>query len=138
MTDPNAYQIGGNHYRSKIQHWDVMAKLRANYFIGCTTKYIIRFEDKNGLEDIAKAIHFLNKADSVKMPGVASWRLWLHRNMIDDWLASSIAHSHFYEDIVITVNCTLIGDYQYALGAANELLYSYSAATNPTHRYTYQ
>lgn len=57
----NDTQVGGNHYQQPVQHWDVMAMLRANYFQGQVTKYLYRWRKKNGLEDLHKAMHFLEK-----------------------------------------------------------------------------
>ena len=59
----NDKQVGGTHYQSDgEQHWDRQWRLRGNgYFVGCITKYVERYEDKNGLEDLKKARHFLDK-----------------------------------------------------------------------------
>lgn len=62
----NDYQVGGNHYRkgdsNQEQHWDRMWRLFGRgYFIGCITKYVERYTDKNGLQDLDKAIHFAQK-----------------------------------------------------------------------------
>ena len=57
----NDRQIGGNHYRTEIQHWDWAAANELDYFQGCITKYVARHKKKNGLEDLLKAQHFLFK-----------------------------------------------------------------------------
>lgn len=62
--DPNAIQIGGQHYReanSSFQHWDLVAYYEMNYFIGNMTKYVCRWRKKNGLKDLEKAMHYLEK-----------------------------------------------------------------------------
>jgi len=60
-------QVGGDHYRNKaIQPW---AYMEANYpkeqFIGFLRgnihKYLDRYKDKNGVEDLQKAMHYLEK-----------------------------------------------------------------------------
>jgi len=63
MNKANDRQVAGTHYTKQgaIQHWDVMALLRADYFQGQVTKYISRWKDKNGTEDLRKAQHFLEK-----------------------------------------------------------------------------
>ena len=53
--------MGGNHYRTEIQHWDWAAANELDYFQGCITKYVARHKKKNGLEDLLKAQHFLFK-----------------------------------------------------------------------------
>lgn len=60
----NTRQVGGNHYRKAEgeQHWDRQWRLfGSGYFVGCITKYVERYRDKNGLEDLEKARHFLDK-----------------------------------------------------------------------------
>ncbi len=59
----NDKQIAGSHYskHGAIQHWDVVALFDLDYFQGQITKYLFRWKDKNGLEDLKKAQHFLEK-----------------------------------------------------------------------------
>jgi len=58
----NERQVGGDHYRTaEIQHWDYAAANKMDYFQGQITKYITRWKRKNGLEDLLKAKHFLEK-----------------------------------------------------------------------------
>jgi hypothetical protein len=61
--------VGGEHYQAKalacpecghkIQHWDIAWGLNWNCFMYALTKYLWR--DKNGLEDLYKARHCLDK-----------------------------------------------------------------------------
>jgi len=57
----NDRQVGGNHYASPIQHWDYVIANDLDYFQGAITKYVTRWKDKNGVEDLLKARHFLDK-----------------------------------------------------------------------------
>ena len=58
----NSVQYGGNHYKSKaIQPWDYVAANNLGYFEGSIIKYVSRWKDKNGIEDLHKARHFLDK-----------------------------------------------------------------------------
>ena len=60
----NDRQVSGNHYRkngSDIQHWDFVAAQNLDYFQGQITKYVTRWKDKNGIADLEKAKHFLEK-----------------------------------------------------------------------------
>jgi hypothetical protein len=62
-------QVGGDHYTKssglcphcgkEVQHWDVYAD--QPYLEGAATSYIGRWRDKGGLEDLRKAISFLEK-----------------------------------------------------------------------------
>ena len=63
----NLTQVGGDHYSSKnIQPWDAMASWMTpeqfeGYLRGNVIKYVARYPDKKGLEDLKKAQHYLVK-----------------------------------------------------------------------------
>lgn len=61
----NEYQIGGNHYVKDYQHWDMVCDTDMPYLIAVATKYIDRWRDKNGVEDLRKSVHYLAKADEL-------------------------------------------------------------------------
>lgn len=62
MTKANDTQVGGDHYKSKaIQPWDYVAANNIGYFEGCIIKYVSRWKDKGGVDDLRKARHFLDK-----------------------------------------------------------------------------
>lgn len=68
-------QIGGEHYKKygKLQPWTVVLAWNLGYLDGTALKYIARWKDKGGIEDIKKAIHFLQKlveveSDSTRTP----------------------------------------------------------------------
>lgn len=55
-------QIGGQHYKKcPIQPWDYVLANGLDYFQGSIVKYITRWRDKGGVEDLKKAKHFLDK-----------------------------------------------------------------------------
>ena len=59
----NDMQVGGGHYSTKggYQHWDWCADVRLGYFESAATKYLSRHWDKNGVEDVKKAYHYVLK-----------------------------------------------------------------------------
>lgn len=58
----NETQVGGSHYQSSTQHWDVVIKLYGpGYLIGNATKYVTRWRKKNGVQDLKKALHYVDK-----------------------------------------------------------------------------
>jgi len=59
----NDTQIGGDHYKKGgEEHWDRQWRLYGRgYFVGCITKYVERYQDKNGIQDLEKATHFIQK-----------------------------------------------------------------------------
>ena len=58
----NQRQVGADHYKNGgEEHWDRVFRLKLDYFQGQITKYVERCWDKNGIEDLEKAHHFLEK-----------------------------------------------------------------------------
>lgn len=61
MSNPNEKQVGGQHYKSAYQHWDFMLDVSMPYLPAQVIKYITRWKKKNGVQDLEKALHFLEK-----------------------------------------------------------------------------
>lgn len=62
MADPNAVQVGGTHYGlTALQHWDVVQLFKLDYFQGNISKYLFRWREKGGVQDLEKARHYLDK-----------------------------------------------------------------------------
>ncbi len=63
----NARQVGGDHYITlAVQPWDALKawltpEQYKGYMIGTTIVYLARQNGKGGIEDIAKAAHYLEK-----------------------------------------------------------------------------
>jgi hypothetical protein len=57
----NNSQVGGDHYRSGVQHWDYVVANGLDYFQAQIIKYVTRWRKKGGVEDLDKARHFLEK-----------------------------------------------------------------------------
>jgi hypothetical protein len=54
-------QVGGNHYKKyKIQPVEFIIKNNIGFVEGNIIKYVLRFKDKNGIEDLKKAQHYIN------------------------------------------------------------------------------
>lgn len=57
-----ARQVGGDHYASKaIQPWDYIIANQLGYLEGNIVKYVSRWRDKGGVQDLHKARHYLDK-----------------------------------------------------------------------------
>ena len=55
-------QVGGSHYKDKsIQPWDYIIANDLGYLEGNVVKYVSRWKNKNGVEDLKKAQHYLSK-----------------------------------------------------------------------------
>jgi len=58
----NNIQHGGTHYKDKsVQPWDYIAANGLGYFEGNVVKYVSRWREKGGVEDLRKARHYLDK-----------------------------------------------------------------------------
>ena len=63
----NANQVGGDHYRNKaIQPWDYITSNNLGYLEGCVIKYVSRYKEKGGIQDLQKAAHYLQKLMEVE------------------------------------------------------------------------
>ena len=67
MTDKNIFddafpqdkQVGGSHYRKmNIQPYEFISKNNLSFFQGCVVKYVCRYLNKSGIEDLEKIIHY--------------------------------------------------------------------------------
>lgn len=58
----NEIQVAGSHYQQKpIQPWDFIAANGLGFFEGNIVKYVTRWREKGGVEDLRKARHYLDK-----------------------------------------------------------------------------
>ena len=53
-------RVGGNHYKNlAIQPVEYITANNLSYLQGSVIKYVTRYKNKNGIEDLQKAIHFV-------------------------------------------------------------------------------
>ena len=64
----NDRQVGGTHYEGELQHWDIVYQAKLDYFQAQILRYIMRHKDKNKLQDLQKAQHFLEKYIELEYP----------------------------------------------------------------------
>jgi len=56
---PQDRQVGGNHYKDfRIQPYEFISKNNLSFFQGNVVKYVCRYKDKNGIQDLEKIIHY--------------------------------------------------------------------------------
>lgn len=61
MSNPLNIQIAGGHYKSmKIQPVEYAHANNLDFFQGSVVKYVTRFRNKNGKQDLEKAKHFID------------------------------------------------------------------------------
>ena len=64
----NEEQVGGRHYIEKpIQPWDYIIANKLGYLEGNIVKYVSRYKEKGGVEDLIKASHYLEKLIEVTL-----------------------------------------------------------------------
>ena len=62
MTSANQIQVAGTHYKNKAsQPWDYIVSNNIGYLEGNVIKYVSRWRDKGGVDDLKKAQHYLTK-----------------------------------------------------------------------------
>ena len=58
-TFPQDKQIGGSHYKDMvIQPFEFISKNELTFFQGNVIKYVCRYKQKNGIQDLEKVIHY--------------------------------------------------------------------------------
>lgn len=58
MTKASDVQVGGSHYKNMpVQPWHFCQRNKIPYGESCVIKYLCRHREKNGAEDLRKAIH---------------------------------------------------------------------------------
>lgn len=57
----NDHQVGGEHYAGDIQPWDAVIAWGLGFLDGNVVRYVARWRKKNGVEDLKKARHYLDK-----------------------------------------------------------------------------
>jgi hypothetical protein len=56
----NKKQVGGNHYlKYKIQPVEFIIKNNIGFVEGNIIKYVLRFKEKGGVQDLLKAKHYI-------------------------------------------------------------------------------
>lgn len=83
----NSRQIGGNHYKvGGEEHWDRAWRLRWDPFQYQITKYVERWKDKGGIDDLKKAQHFLEKYIELLTAGEPTEPIDFHHVKANGWL----------------------------------------------------
>ena len=67
MSQANSVQYGGDHYKHKsIEPWDYIEANGIGFLDGNAIKYLTRWKAKNGIEDLKKARHYIDKLIEVE------------------------------------------------------------------------
>jgi len=56
---PQDRQVGGKHYKTfRIQPYEFISKNNLSFFQGNVVKYVCRYLNKNGVQDLEKIIYY--------------------------------------------------------------------------------
>lgn len=76
-------QVGGSHYKNMpFQPVELFAKTRCTAFQSNIWKYISRYKDKNGAQDVRKCIHCAQLAIDLKCNGNLGYKKNRNRESI--------------------------------------------------------
>lgn len=89
-------QVGGDHYGKAYGHWDYCKDTHASYLEGNATKYLMRWRDKAGIQDLKKALSYVDKImvgseDAIMPPQIAHDNALLHRMLTENHVGDTEA-----------------------------------------------
>lgn len=92
-------QVGGDHYKADIQHWDVMEDADVAYLEATASKYIVRWRKKGGPQDLEKAATYLERALVEERPArrlvpADQLKALVAENKLDVWDAALLELIH--------------------------------------------
>jgi hypothetical protein len=99
----NDRQVGGTHYRSALQHWDLIERNGIGYLEAAATKYVTRWRSKGGVQDLEKAVHYVEKLIELFEEGVRT-----ARGTVDHVMLATYAEANKLNDAernIITILC---------------------------------
>ncbi len=85
MADnPLNTQVGGNHYKGyKIQPIEYAMANNLNYCQANAIKYVTRYRDKGGKEDLLKAIHNIELLIELEYPSEKPRQFWTDEEILE-------------------------------------------------------
>lgn len=107
-------QVGGSHYESlAIEPIELFVKYNVNWFQGEAIKYCSRFLNKNGKQDLLKAIQVCDLADKLGLSIRPLFPIELDMNFLNKYI------SQFeYKEILGDIIYHLVVDNNYLLAGA--------------------
>lgn len=94
-------QVGGNHYKNFLyQPLQLSVDMRLNFIQGNIVKYITRYKNKNGKQDLLKVIHYAHLGKELKPLNFAPLRnalevvnLYVSMNNLNVTIKNVVHHS---------------------------------------------
>ena len=70
MSESLKKQVDGTHYKTMgIQPWEIIEKNHLDYFEGAALKYLLRWRHKDGIIDLDKIIHYVERIKELALSG---------------------------------------------------------------------
>jgi hypothetical protein len=104
-------QVGGNHYQQEYQLWDFWCDTGISAMLGTPIKYLLRYHNKNGLEDLLKARSYIERLKECKNNSLLCKHLEItNLNQLVDKLITPYINTEKIDPLVlIIVEDLLIG-----------------------------
>ena len=99
MTDALKHQVGGTHYQKlAIQPAEIFDAAHIPAMPAIAIRYVVRWRDKGGLEDLQKARHCLQIQVELEQRRMAQWKAFLDQfpapeRDILDWIQCGMYHT---------------------------------------------
>ena len=107
-------QVGGSHYESlKIEPIELFVKYNVNWFQGEVIKYCSRFLNKNGKQDLLKAIQVCDLADSLGLSIRPLFPIDLDMAFLNKYISQVV-----YSEVLDVIIHYLLVDNNYLLAGA--------------------
>lgn len=116
-------QIGGSHYRNKgIQPIELIVALNLNFIEGNIVKYITRYKEKNGVQDIMKCVHYSQLAIELKC---IRHNIDIHNNY--ELILQYVKANDLCSVQTYVLNSCLQNDYEQVKLLCNEMIKNYNS-----------
>jgi hypothetical protein len=116
-------QIGGSHYRNKgIQPIELIVALNLNFIEGNIVKYITRYKEKNGVQDLMKCIHYSQLAIELKC---IRHNIDIHNNY--ELILQYVKANDLCSVQTYVLNSCLQNDYEQVKLLCNEMIKNYNS-----------
>jgi hypothetical protein len=117
-------QEGGDHYQVEYQHWDWVLEAEIGYLAGNATKYISRWRKKNGVQDLLKALSYIDKMIATRE--TSEWHYhpshWKIRVLTDLFIESAGLTEEEGDIIHLLAGPCPLESLEYARGRLDKLL----------------
>lgn len=116
-------QVGGAHYQSSFQHWDLAAEARMGWLEYQITRYVGRHHRKAGLQDLEKALSFADKGIALSSYGaIQPQHLFPVKERVDEYCAANGIRPHERNITLAMLRWRGLNDLMYVRSLIAELI----------------